>query len=135
MFCGHVDRLELALSFSHAGADGVAASVRLGESHQGYPQIAHGGLVAALLDTAMTNCLFAIGVAGLTASLDIRYRAPVPLDVDLRLEASIQRSRGRLHSLIAALYRDSTVLADAAARFLEPQDHAVPWRAATARPE
>jgi len=44
----------------------------------GYDGLLHGGIVAAALDAAATQCLFAHGIEGLTALLRIRYRRPAP---------------------------------------------------------
>jgi uncharacterized protein (TIGR00369 family) len=74
-------------------ADGVVSATFLGHcALEGYPGILHGGVIAALLDGAMTNCLFASGIRAVTAELQVRYLAPVssaePAEIRARLEAS-----------------------------------------------
>jgi len=74
--------------------------------------------VAALLDAAMTHCLFHHGVAGLTAELCVRYLKPVPCDAALEARAWLDRARPPLYRLGAELARDGQVLARAEASFL-----------------
>jgi uncharacterized protein (TIGR00369 family) len=57
--------------------EGVMAEVALPATLQGYDQTIHGGVVAMLLDSAMTWAVFATGAQGVTADLRIRYRLPV----------------------------------------------------------
>lgn len=57
--------------------EGVMAEVALPATMQGYDQTIHGGVVAMLLDSAMTWAVFATGAQGVTADLRIRYRLPV----------------------------------------------------------
>jgi uncharacterized protein (TIGR00369 family) len=46
-------------------------------NHQGYDGVVHGGILAALLDDAMANCLWLRGIAVVTAKMTLRYRTPV----------------------------------------------------------
>ena len=74
--------------------------------------------MAALLDAAMTHCLFHHGVAGLTAELRVRYLKPVPCDATLEARAWLARARPPLYRLSAELAQDGQVLARAEASFL-----------------
>jgi hypothetical protein len=47
------------------------------QDHQGYNGVAHGGLVAAIIDSSMVQCLMGHGVVGYTTYLSIKYRKPI----------------------------------------------------------
>jgi len=42
-----------------------------------------------LLDAAMTHCLFARGVQGVTAKLDVKFRHPVRVGVQANVRARV----------------------------------------------
>jgi acyl-coenzyme A thioesterase PaaI-like protein len=73
--------------------DGSVAATFLGNcALEGYAGLLHGGVIAAMLDGAMTNCLFANGIRAVTAELKVRYLAPImaaePAEVRAWLEES-----------------------------------------------
>jgi len=46
---------------------------------QGYKDVPHGGIIAAIFDDAMSNYLFAKGLTAVTAELNIRFKQPLKL--------------------------------------------------------
>jgi len=96
----------------------VVARLRADGRLQGYAGLLHGGVVAALLDAAMTHCLFHRGVTALTGELRVRYLQPVPCEADLTIRARVTRERPPLYRLRAELSRDDAVVAWAEASFL-----------------
>ncbi len=96
---------------------------------QGYSEIMHGGVVAAALDSAMSNCLFAHGLDGVTAELTIRYHQPVILEQWATVRARLDKVTSRLFLLSADLTQDGKVKVEGTAKFmpLPPAlDHAPP---------
>lgn len=94
----------------------VVALVALDKRHQGHPGIAHGGIVAALLDEAMGRAWLATEGGGdaLTADLAVRYRRPTPLGVSIRVEGWMVRPSRRLARAAGRLVLpDGTVAAEA----------------------
>lgn len=67
--------------------DGLVGHCTLGIAHAGPPGYGHGGMSAMLLDELMGRSCTAAGRAGLTVSLQMRYRRPVPLETPLRIVA------------------------------------------------
>lgn len=89
----------------------------------GYDGRLHGGIVAMLLDSAMTQCLFAHDHAAVTAVLHIRYRKPAPLTGRYRVEARLDEARHGHFRLSARLWRAAERIAEADAQFvLDPDE-------------
>lgn len=98
----------LGLAFS-VEEPGLVATFSPRPEHRGAPGLLHGGLAATALDETMGALGVALdGGAWVTATLDLRYRRPVPLDGRaLRVEAwrerppTSRRSRVLGHLLLA----------------------------------
>ena len=75
--CGDTNRNSLGMDFRSAGDGTVQATFACERAFEGYPNVLHGGVICALLDGAMTNCLFAHGCAGVTGDLNVRFCHPV----------------------------------------------------------
>jgi len=75
--------------------EGVAGRVMLGMQHEGGPGIAHGGVVAAVLDDLFGFLLYRLGFPMVTARLEVDYRRPIVLDVEYGGVARIESREGR----------------------------------------
>lgn len=95
LLCGTAAPAEARLVFSVLPDGAVTASVSCLEQLQGYPDRLHGGAIAAALDAAMTNALFARGLVGVTAALTLRFLAPVRLGEPARLRGAFAAARAR----------------------------------------
>lgn len=108
--CGDENGLGLRLVFERDG-ETVVSRTQLGPDYAGYPAFAHGGVVATMLDEAMGWAMLHLaGRHGVTSSLNVTYRRPVPLgrelvvrarvldvaDRDARIESSVEDSHGRI---------------------------------------
>lgn len=56
---------------------------------EGYSGIVHGGIIATLLDSAMTHCLLKKGISAFTGRLSIRYSCPIRVGTVVKLEARV----------------------------------------------
>jgi acyl-coenzyme A thioesterase PaaI-like protein len=109
----------LGLEF-HVAYDGaVEASFACNRIFQGYPATLHGGVISALLDGTMTNCLFAHGHASLTVELSVGFRHPVAADHPAMVRAWITSGTRPIHELAAELIQNGRVKAAAKAKFFE----------------
>lgn len=108
----------LGLAFDRDGPDTVRAEWFCDERYQGYPGIVHGGIIATILDSAMTNCLLAKGISAVTAKMQVDYAEPLRVGSTVMVRASLTRSRPPLFALEAEVIRDEAVCARAAARFM-----------------
>ncbi len=103
--CGLENLSGLRLRFYDNGKDQVFSRFTIDPQHAGYPGMAHGGIVAAILDevggrTVMIenpNRFF------VTAHMDVRFRQPVPVGVPLDATGWLckrRASRTRAHAEI-----------------------------------
>jgi len=109
----------LGLEFSLLTDGSVQARFECGEAFEGYADTVHGGVIAAALDGAMTNCLFAHGRAGLTGELKVRYRHPVLTNHVATVRGWIERSSPPLYLARAELFQDDEVKATATGKFMD----------------
>ena len=117
--CGRAQGGGLGLRFSLRDDGSVEARFDCEPIFQGYDGVLHGGLASALLDGAMTNCLFARGVVAVTAELTIRFRRPVEVGRPLIARARVSYVREPLHVVEAELIQDGEVKATAIGKFME----------------
>ena len=99
--------------------DGRAvADVRFTIPYEGPPGCVHGGIIAACFDQVLNVANMIAGVPGVTASLEIRYRKPTPLDRDVRFEAHAPEVDGRQVRTTGWLRADDVVCAEAVGTFV-----------------
>lgn len=119
LLCGVADPLGLKLEFEVQDDGSVVAVVPCRELLQSYPEMLHGGVISALLDAAMTNVLFSIGIVAVTAELTVRFLAPVSLSRVAVVRASIESSAAHpLYLVRSELEQDARLMARASAKFL-----------------
>ena len=111
--CGQLNPFGLHLVF-RLDNNTVVAYFQPREEHQGFPGIIHGGIVAALLDEALgrTSVLGNNRAWTMTGRLEVRYRRYVPYGPLLRVRASLDTERRRMHqaSGVLTLADDETTL-------------------------
>jgi len=122
--CGRADECGLGLRFSVQQDGGVVAHFACRRHLQGYEGILHGGIVSALLDGAMTNCLFAHGITAVTGEMTIRFRHPIRLRTAVTVCGRIARSQWPLHVAEAQIVQDGRVMAKARGKFMERSQQA-----------
>lgn len=117
--CGPDNEIGLRLRFERLGTDGVRARTTLRPEFQGWQGIAHGGVALSLLDEAMAHAAGAAGYRGVTASMNARFRKPVPLGVTLGIEGRVKWMRRNVLELEARVTDpEGAVLVEAEGRFV-----------------
>jgi len=101
--CGPFNPDGLHLHFERDGAGGARATTVLDAKYQGWAGIAHGGIVMMLLDEAMAHAAGMTGEKGMTASVSVRFRAPVPLGSELTLTGKVLWKRRSVLGLEASV--------------------------------
>jgi acyl-coenzyme A thioesterase PaaI-like protein len=109
----------LQLEFHGGRGNAVYAEVSAFRELQGYDGLLHGGVISALLDAAMTHCLFRREIEALTADLHVRFLQPVRCDSVLELRARILSEKHPLYRLRAELRFEKQVMAWAEGKFLQ----------------
>ena len=107
--------------------------------HQGGPGLAHGGMVAALIDEACGLVATWYRFPTVTGRMFLRYRRPVPINRPLSVRAWIEDERGRRVFVRGELWESNELLAEARLAFVhvplehfletpEGREHAEAWR-------
>jgi uncharacterized protein (TIGR00369 family) len=121
MLYGNLNPRSLNLSFQAAGKGGVRTRFKAHAELQGYDDILHGGVIAALLDAAMTHCLFHQGVQAVTGDLHVRFVKSVSCNASLEIQARVLTSHPPFYRLKAEIVHDERVKAWAEAKFMQRQ--------------
>lgn len=118
--CGAANPTGLRLEFLAAEDGSVVSLATVPEAFDGHPGYLHGGIIATLLDEAMSKAVRALGLTAMTRQMEIDYRRPVPSGAPLRLEGRIIRGEGRKHWTEARILNaKGIVLAEAKGLFIE----------------
>lgn len=82
---------------------GARTEVSFPEHLQGWDNVVHGGLLAAVLDETLIYAAAAAGFKCVTGELTVRYLKPVPTDVPVRAVGRFTGRKGRLVTAEAEL--------------------------------
>jgi acyl-coenzyme A thioesterase PaaI-like protein len=95
--------------------DGEVAVARVvfGAAFEGAPGRVHGGMVAAVLDDLAGYALAFAGSPGFTGTLEVVYRAPVPIEREVEFRTWVLGREGRKLFVEAEARLDERVLATA----------------------
>ena len=122
IICGMENDFGLKAPFYQLDNDSVASIFKFKNSHQSYPDRTHGGMVSALLDELMGRALWIYepGMFGVTTTLNVTYRKPVPLETPVKARAYITFNSTRGFSAKGEIYSmDNKLLAEATARYMK----------------
>ena len=90
------------------------------ETHVGYRNTVHGGIIYSALDDVMANVLYLQDMKAHTAKCEIRYRKALEVGQTIKLTGWIEQERRRLVVLKgeARTAADDTLIADCEASFM-----------------
>jgi acyl-coenzyme A thioesterase PaaI-like protein len=90
------------------------------ETHVGYENTVHGGIIYSALDDVMANVLYLQGIKAHTARCEIRYRKPLEVGQAINLSGWVDSERRRLVVLRgeARTVDDNVLIADCEASFM-----------------
>jgi acyl-coenzyme A thioesterase PaaI-like protein len=114
---GEVNPIAPPLRMERAG-DHVIGRAIFGRTYEGPPGHVHGGWVASGFDEVMGMVQAMTGAPGMTGKLEVSYRRPTPLGVELVFDGWVEEVRGRKIFTRAVLTSDGTVLAEATGLFV-----------------
>lgn len=93
-------------------------TVVLDASASGPPERAHGGIVSTILDEALGVAIMRAGRTGMTGSIEVSFRGPVPIGVELVVTSRVATVDGRKTVAEAELRVGDTVAASARGLFI-----------------
>ncbi len=104
--CGPHSKIGLHLHFDEHSDRSVESRIVLEPEYQGWQGVAHGGIVALLLDEAMAYAAGAHGYLGVTAEMKMRFRNPVPIGQPLRVRGKVLWQRRNVFGIEASVVSD-----------------------------
>jgi acyl-coenzyme A thioesterase PaaI-like protein len=114
------------MEFHDDGVSTVSSQYAIPANFEGYPGIAHGGIVAAILDEVVARAALAVDPNHfmMTVKIEIKYRQRVPVETPLTLIGRKLKQRGRLCLANGELHLpDGSIAAEASATLADlPQD-------------
>ena len=122
IICGMENPLGLKAPFYMLDDDSVASVFEFKSHHQSYPERTHGGMISALLDEIMGRALWVNhpGIYGVTTTLNITFRRPVPFDCKVKARGYITFDGSRAFTAKGELYSmDGKLLAEGNAKYLK----------------
>jgi acyl-coenzyme A thioesterase PaaI-like protein len=117
--CGPENPIGMHVHFERDGDVGVIARTVIAKEFQGWRGIAHGGIALALLDEGMAHAAAAAGHRGVTASVNARFRKPVPLGREIVIRGEVgERRRNVLFVRATVADADGTILLEGEGKFV-----------------
>lgn len=120
VICGMDNPFGVKAQFYNMEDGSVMTPFRFRQEHQSYPQRVHGGLIAAMLDGLGLRASWHSGedTWGVTMSLEVKYRRPVPYEADLFGRGTVEKDFSRFMLVRAEILNAAgEVLADARVRY------------------
>lgn len=114
--CIHPD---LHLDFSLVGKDRIHSSIDFTESMCSFNGHVHGGLLAFIVDEAVTCLLMSQGKYAVTGELKLRYKLPVSVGPTAHVEVWLQRNCARLSKVTGSLHQEGNECVTASASMME----------------
>jgi uncharacterized protein (TIGR00369 family) len=117
--CSPANKAGLRLKFEADEQDRIVCHARIPRRFQGPPGYVHGGIIATLLDEAMSKANRHFGVLAMTRHIDVDYLKPVPLATPIVITSRHVGADGRKHHCEAEIAAaDGTVLAKGRGLFI-----------------
>ena len=95
--CGPANPGGLHLEFLLAEDGSVVCLPTIPDRFEGPVGYLHGGIIATLLDEAMSKSVRTRGLTAMTSQMEINYLRPVHSEAPIRVEGRLIRSEGRKH--------------------------------------
>lgn len=118
--CGPANLSGLRLEFLLASDGSVVSLPTIPKTFEGHPGYLHGGIIATLLDEAMSKAVRALGLTSMTRHMEIDFLRPVPSGTPLNIRGRVIRSEARKHWTEAKILNaQGTILAESKGLFVE----------------
>ena len=114
--CGKDNPIGLKMVFTYPD-NRAQADFRLPAHFEGYDEIIHGGIVAAILDEAMAKIILHKKIKAVTVTINIDYKKPLTPEITYRVTGSILNSKRKIIETAAEITGQEGLYARAEARF------------------
>lgn len=121
IICGVDNQNGLKADFYNMEDGSVASIFTFKFTHQSYPDRVHGGMISALLDELAGRALWVTDpdLVGVTGTLNVKFKKPVPYNVKLKGRGFITSRRGKIFTAKAQiLNQENCVLAESNATYV-----------------
>ena len=119
--CGTANPIGLNLEFYRSG-DAVCADIILGKYHEGWENMAHGGIISTLLDEVMSwTILYFKRIFFVTRKMEVKYVKPVVIGTPLTVRGKLIKEKREGFVEVQAEIRDEggKILCKAVGEFVE----------------
>ena len=121
--CGMDNPVGLRAPFYTMEDKSVMTLFRYREEHQSFPQRVHGGLIATMLDELGLRAMWAKSsedAFGVTISMNVKYRKPVPYNENLVGRGIVEKETSRFVTIQTEIYDEKgNLLANAELKYLK----------------
>jgi len=122
LICGINNPFGLKAPFYEMENGEVITIFKFKNEHQSYPGRAHGGMISAMLDELIGRAIWITNptIWGVTMTLNIKYRKPVPLEAELKGIGKITSETSRTFTGEGKIYDlNGNVLAEGTATYMK----------------
>lgn len=120
--CGRNNSRGLKLKFSLDKENRLATEFNFTKEHQGFKDIAHGGIIALILDEVMGNLCWKLGKNAIGAQIEVRFKRPTLVGSTLYFKGWIEKEEKNIVYMRAeARNRENEVVAFACGKALRPK--------------
>ncbi|MGJ8685893.1 MAG: PaaI family thioesterase [Spongiibacteraceae bacterium] len=96
----------------------VVSDICFGKRHEGPPNSVHGGIISLVFDQLLAFACLRNNTPGYTATLQVKYRKPLPLNKELRFESWLEECGERKVIARAECYDGDKLLASSEGLFI-----------------
>lgn len=116
--CGSDNSIGLKLRF-YTDGEITRAKFLPDARYEGYKDMLHGGIVAAVLDEVMIKAILARDISCVTAQMAVKYKAPAMIGSELLFEGKIIEIKGRVITTFGrATNSEGRIVAEATGKYM-----------------
>ena len=122
LICGVNNPAGLNAPFYEVEDNTVITKFKFKNEHQSYPGRAHGGMISALLDELVGRAMWIYdpNIWGVTMTLNVKFRKPVPLETELKAVGRIDNQTTRTFTGSGEILDlNGNILAEATATYMK----------------
>ena len=123
VICGMDNPIGLKAQFYNMEDGSGMTPFRYTVNHQSFPQRVHGGLAATMLDELGLRALWVKhpeNIFGVTMSMDVKFRKPVPYDENLIGRGIVERETPKFFTVRSELFdAGGILLAEASVKYIK----------------